>query len=169
MELYLVQHGTAKSEAEDSSRPLTDQGRSDVERLAEFLASLRLDLERVEHSGKLRARQTAEILAARLRPAQGTKEVTSLAPNADVESTRAQLQQESRNILLVGHLPHLSRLVSRLLSLDSERAVVRFQMDGVVRLDRDEAGAWIVRWALSPEVLPKDARHSEQGNQGEYR
>jgi phosphohistidine phosphatase len=158
MEVYLVQHGAARSEAEDPSRPLTDEGRSGVEHLAEFLIPHRLELERVEHSGKLRARQTAEILAARLRPTHGMKEVTGLAPNDDLEPTRARLQRERENIMVVGHLPHLSRLVCRLLGLDIDRAVVRFQMGGVVRLDREEAGAWIVRWVLPPEVLPTGAR-----------
>jgi phosphohistidine phosphatase SixA len=65
MRLYLVQHGAAKTEAEDPQRGLTDEGRQTVERIAQFLAPLRLALDRIEHSDKLRARQTAEILAAR--------------------------------------------------------------------------------------------------------
>lgn len=154
MELYLVQHGMAKSEAEDPSRGLTPEGRRDVERVAEFLAPLRLDLDRIEHSEKLRARQTAEILATRLRPANGAQQVTGLAPNDDVAPVSARLQQESRSIMLVGHLPHLSRLVSRLLRLESNRDVVRFQMGGIVRLDRSETGQWMVRWVLPPELLP---------------
>ncbi len=76
-----------------------------------------------------------------------------LAPNDDVLPISVRLQQESKNVMLVGHLPHLSRLVSRLLGLGSDRAVVRFQMCGVVRLDRDETGQWTVRWVLPPEVL----------------
>lgn len=154
MHLYLVQHGAAKSEAEDPNRGLADAGRRDVERMAEFLAPLELSLDRIEHSGKLRARQTAEILALRLRPQQGTLGVAGLAPSDDVEPVFVRLQQESKNLMLVGHLPHLSRLASRLLGLDLNRAVVRFQMGGVVRLDRDEANQWSVRWAFPPELLP---------------
>jgi phosphohistidine phosphatase len=154
MELYLVQHGMARSEAEDPSRGLTPEGQREAERAAEFLAPLRLELDHIEHSGKLRARQTAEILAARLLPAKGTQEVTGLAPNDDVAPISARLEQESKNVMLVGHLPHLSRLVSRLLGLGGSRVVVRFQMGGVVRLDHDEAGQWMVRWVLPPEVLP---------------
>jgi len=55
--------------------------------------------------------------------------------------------------MLVGHQPHLSHLASRLLGLDRDRAVVRFQMAGVVRLDRDEAGQWEVRWVFPPELV----------------
>jgi len=153
MHLYLVQHGAAKSEAEDPHRGLTNEGRRDVERIAKFLAPLRLSLDRIEHSGKLRARQTAEIFAAYLRPAEGTHEIAGLAPHDDVEPVRARLQQESKNLMVVGHLPHLSHLASRLLGLERNRAVVRFQMAGVVRLDRDEAGQWEVRWVFPPELL----------------
>jgi len=56
--------------------------------------------------------------------------------------------------MLVGHLPHLSHLASRLLGLDRNRAVVRFQMAGIVRLDRDEAGQWEVRWLFPLELVP---------------
>lgn len=154
MQLYLVQHGAAKSEAEDPQRGLTDDGRRTVEHLADFLAPLGLPLDRIEHSDKLRARQTAEILAARLRPAEGTRQVAGLAPNDDVEPVRARLETETKNIMLVGHLPFLGRLASRLLGLEAERTLVQFQMGGVVRLDRDPSGQWRLRWMLVPELLP---------------
>ena len=153
MHLYLVQHGAAKSEAEDPHRGLTNEGRRDVERMAHSLAPLRLGLDRIEHSGKLRARQTAEILAAHLQPAEGTHEIAGLAPHDDVEPVGARLQQEPKNLMIVGHLPHLSHLASRLLGFDRDRAVVRFQMAGVVRLDRDEAGQWAVCWVFPPELV----------------
>jgi len=152
--VYLVQHGAAKSAAEDPNRGLSDAGRRDIERMAEFLAPRQLSLDRIEHSEKLRARQTAEILAVPLRPSEGTHEVAGLAPHDDVEAVFGRLQQGSKNLMLVGHLPHLSHLVSRLLGLDSNRSIVRFQMGGVVRLDRDEAALWGLRWVFPPELLP---------------
>ncbi len=155
MDLYLVQHGAAKTEAEDPHRGLTDEGRRTVERLGEHLAVLGLALDRIEHSDKLRAQQTAEILAAKLHPANGTAQVSGLAPNDDVEPTRLRLNEEARNLMLVGHLPHLSRLVSRLFVLERDQTLVRFQMGGVVKLDRDDAGRWVLRWIFTPELLPR--------------
>jgi phosphohistidine phosphatase len=154
MHVYLVQHGAAKTEAEDPQRGLTDEGRRSVERMAEFLAPLALELDRIEHSDKLRARQTAELLAARLRPAGGTRQIAGIGPNDDVEPMRARLEQEQQNVMLVGHLPYLSRLAARLLGLPAEWAAVRFQVGGVVRLDREEAQHWVVRWVVLPELLP---------------
>lgn len=153
MHLYLVQHGAAKSEAADPQRGLTDEGRRTVERVARLLEPLALSVARIEHSGKLRARQTADILAERLRPAGGTAQVSGLAPNDDLTPVLERLEKEAANILLVGHLPHLSRLASRLLGLPADRAAVQFQMGGVVRFDRNEAGQWAIRWAIVPELL----------------
>lgn len=155
MHLYLVQHGAAKSEAEDPQRGLTVEGRRAVERVAEFLTPLGLEIHRIEHSDKLRARQTAEILAAQLRPAEGTKQVSGLAPNDDIGPVTARVQTEIKNLMLVGHLPFLSRLAARLLGATGDRTVVQFQMGGVVRLDRDESGNWAVRWFLVPGLLEK--------------
>ena len=152
MALYLLQHGAAKSASDDPARPLTEEGRRAVERAAEFLAARGVRVERVEHSDKLRAQQSAEILAVRLLPTDGRHQVAGLAPNDDVEPTRARLMEESRSLMLVGHLPHLSRLVSRLLGLDADRPVVQFQMGGVVRLDRDDSRTWTVRWVLPPKL-----------------
>lgn len=154
MHLYVVQHGAAKAETEDRQRGLTDEGRRTVERMAECLSSLRLPIDRIEHSDKLRAKQTAEVLAGRLRPAEGANQVPGITPNDDVEPMRVRLVKESKNLMLVGHLPYLSRLVARLLGLPADQTVLQFQMGGVVRIDRDEAGHWVVRWALTPELLP---------------
>lgn len=153
MRLYLVQHGAAKTEPEDPQRPLTVGGRRTVERIAECLASASVSPDRIEHSEKLRARQTAEILAARLRPLEGTTQASGMAPNDDVGPILSRLEKESKNLMLVGHLPHLSRLVAQLLGLLPDRAIVQFQMGGVVCLDRGDKGQWVLRWALVPELL----------------
>jgi len=153
MQLYLVQHGAAKSETEDPQRGLTEQGQRTVERLADFLIPLQLSIDRIEHSGKLRAQQTAEILAERLRPRDGIKEVRGIAPNDDVEAMRSRLQTESKNLILVGHLPYLGRLAGKLLGLKGDQDVVQFQMGGLVRLDRGEPGDWVVHWMIMPDQL----------------
>lgn len=151
----MVQHGAAKSEAEDPQRGLTDEGRRTVERVAQFARGLNIRLQAIEHSGKLRARQTAEILAAQLAPAEGIRQISGINPNDDVAPMSARLASLEGNLMLVGHLPYLARLASRLLGLPSERTVVQFQMGGIVRLDRDTTGQWSLRWALPPETVPE--------------
>ena len=157
MQLYLVQHGTAKSEAEDPQRSLTAEGSKTVERMAEYLSAVRLHIDRIEHSDKQRARQTAEIMAAHLRPEGGTRQVTGLAPNDNVGPFRDRLQNESGSLMIVGHLPYLSRLPSVLLGVQQDRALVAFQMGGVVHLECVDHGEWRLRWILAPELLSQRA------------
>jgi phosphohistidine phosphatase len=166
--LYLVQHGAAKTEAEDPRRPLTDEGRRVVERMADFLSRLQLSLDRIEHSGKLRAKETAEILAAHLQPAEGIRELTGIAPNDDIEPMRLRLEKESKNLMLVGHLPYLSRLAARLLGLGADRTVVRFQMGGVARMERDETGPWVVGWIVVPELVKESSSANPEFRIGGY-
>jgi phosphohistidine phosphatase len=153
MQLYLVQHGAAKSDAEDPQRRLTAEATKTLERMAEHLSALRLGIVRIEHSDKERARQTAEIIAAHLCPAEGTRQVNGMAPNDDVGPMRKRLQNESKSLMVVGHLPYLSRLVSVLLGVQQDRTLVTFQMGGVVHLERDDNGEWRLHWILVPELL----------------
>jgi phosphohistidine phosphatase len=156
MELYLVQHGESKRESDDPARPLTDRGRTDVERVARYAARLRLDVEDILHSGKLRTQQTAEILAEHLMPARGPSEMPGLAPGDDPTGAAGPLSRASVPTMVVGHLPHLSRLLSLLVSGDSVREIVAFHNGGIVRLttsqDAGAAGGWRVRWILTPEL-----------------
>ena len=68
MHLYLVQHGEAAPETVDPARPLTPNGRKDIETLSAFLSECGVDAQRVINSGKLRARDSAEILAGAIAP-----------------------------------------------------------------------------------------------------
>ncbi len=153
LELYLVQHGRARAESEDPARSLTEEGRQEVARVAAFLEAAGIALDRIEHSGKLRARQTAEILAARLGPREGPMEVPGIAPDDDPAPLVSRLAEQTGSLMLVGHLPHLSRLVSLLVVGSPGTPIVQFHMGGVVRLDREPEGRWAVRWALAPEIV----------------
>ena len=83
MKLYLMQHGEARPEQDDPARPLTDRGRAEVKRVARAAGRLDLGIAQVVHSGKLRARQTAEIVAACLEPPPALGEMSGLGPNDD--------------------------------------------------------------------------------------
>jgi phosphohistidine phosphatase len=152
MKLYLMQHGEARPEQEDPARPLTERGRAEVERVARAAARLDLGIAAVAHSGKLRARQTAETVASLLEPSPELVEVSGLGPNTDPHIAAEVLTAVSRPHLLVGHLPHLSRLASLLILDNPDAAVVAFRMAGLVCLSRGEEG-WRLAWALVPELV----------------
>jgi len=154
LRLYLVQHGEAKRKEEDPARPLTDSGREEVERVASYAAKIGVKVERILHSGKLRAQQTAEIMAKHLKPPKGVEKTDELEPLADPKVWAERLKKVEENLMLVGHLPHLSRLTSLLLTDREAVELVAFRMGGIVCLERDEEGKWRVQWIIRPETLP---------------
>lgn len=155
MRLYLVQHGEAKHEKEDPSRPLTESGRIEVERVAEFLARAGVSVDRILHSGRLRAAQTAEILVGHLMPMRGVEAAADLDPLADPRIWAGRLREIDENLMLVGHLPHLSKLVSLLTVGNPEPQIIEFRYGGVVCLERKADGSWSILWIIRPDIIPE--------------
>jgi phosphohistidine phosphatase len=153
MFLYLVQHAEAKREAEDPERDLTEKGRLDIESVAHHLKRLKVQVRQIFHSGKTRAQSTANVLARHFKPPAGVSEAPGLAPLDDPEIWADRLAKMDEDLLLVGHLPHLGRLATMLMSGDKEKSIINFQMGGAVRLRRMEAGQWAVDWMIVPEII----------------
>ena len=161
MNLYLVQHAESKPKQEDPERGLTDKGLNDIRKVAAYLTEhTDIQVRSILHSGKTRARQTAEALAERLNPPDGITETDGLAPLDDPSIWANRVYPASRGLtetdedtFLVGHLPHLSKLASLLLSGDQDKTIISFQMAGITCLTKDEAGDWSVRWIVVPEML----------------
>jgi phosphohistidine phosphatase len=151
MALYLVQHGKCLPKEIDPDQGLSPEGSADTEHTARWALDLGLKVGRILHSGKTRARQTAEILAAALRPAEGVKEASGLNPLDDVVPWNSL--NPGAGLMLVGHLPFMERLAALLVTGSQEKPVIRFQNSGIVCLDRDEGSVnWVVRWALVPKL-----------------
>jgi len=151
MNVYLIQHGEAEPKSVNSTRPLTAQGRHEVEQVAAFAARLGLEVGQIRHSGKARAEQTAGIMGEALSPPRGVVVVAGLAPKDDVATVAEALADESQPVMLVGHLPLLARLAGLLVTDDPDRPVVQFCNAGVVYLSLEE-GRWLVAWILTPEM-----------------
>ncbi len=156
MLVYLVQHGQAVPEAQDPTRPLTEGGRKEVERVARHAGTLGVRVSEIWHSGKLRALQTAEILKGELRPEPALREQRGMSPSDDPSLMIPRLEPAADPVMLVGHLPHLGRLASLLLIGDPSRGIIRFRNAGIVCLARGEGG-WAVEWLLPPDLVPGGA------------
>ncbi len=152
MKLYLVQHGEAVSKAENPERPLSEQGQSDIERLAAFLAG-DIQVSRVIHSGKERASQTAKILAAALSSGAGVEAVDGINPKDATGPFARDLSKISGDTLIVGHLPFMAKLTNRLVTGSENTTVAAFRPGTVVCLESVEKGNWQVQWMLRPELL----------------
>ncbi|HUT52946.1 MAG TPA: phosphohistidine phosphatase SixA [bacterium] len=151
MALYLVQHGKALPQEQDADRPLSEEGRARVKDMAGAAAKSGIAVRRIEHSGKTRARQTAEIMAQALGPPEGVSERPGINPNDDVAPVAVGLRSGD-GLMLVGHLPFMERLTSHLIIGAPEPPVIKFQMGGIVCLDQSDEGKWHIKWALLPEI-----------------
>ena len=154
MDLYLMQHGEATAEADDPTRPLTDAGRSTVVQVAARARSAGVRIEICVHSGKLRAEQTAQVLADAVAGGRIASR-DGLAPNDPVAPVVQWLGEraEDSSIALVGHLPFLDRLASSLIAGDEDGQVIDFQMGGLVKLvPKRERDGFAVAWVLAPET-----------------
>lgn len=152
MKLYLMQHGKAMSKEENPERPLTDQGKDDVGRVSKSIAQAEIQLSEIRHSGKRRAEDTANIVAQHLNLQDKVIAIQGISPNDDVVPIAEALQRQTEPVMLVGHLPFLSRLASHLLVADADQTIVQFQMGGVVCLAKEDE-KWMLAWMVMPEVV----------------
>ena len=153
MKLYLAQHGEACAKDIDPKRPLTSQGREDIERLAEFLGRAGIEVERVIDSGKLRAAQTADILAAAVAPLVELETNDRINPNDDPRAFDWEQATGGQDTLIVGHLPFMARLVSLLVVENPDRPMTSYRPGSVVCLERDSDGHWQISWMIRPHLL----------------
>lgn len=153
MFLYLVQHAESKKEEVDPSRPLSEKGLQDINKIALYLSKLDLRVHKIFHSNKLRAKQTAEILSEMLKPVKGVSETDGLAPLDNPTIWAERLKDIPEDMMLVGHLPHLGRLASLLLCNDLNKNIISFKMAGTACLKRDEINTWSLQWMLIPDIV----------------
>lgn len=162
MKLYLVQHGEAVSKEMDPERPLSERGRADVQRLARLMQADGIRVDRVIHSGKQRAAQTARILAQVMAPDVVLQVSENINPNDNVKVFDWQRECNNRDLLAVGHLPFMAKLASHLLSHDENIVPVAFSPGSMVCLEYLGETGWQLDWMLRPELLVHQrASHDE--------
>ena len=149
MRLLLVQHGDSVPESVDPAKPLSEAGRRDVTSLARACLAAGIQAHEILHSGKLRARQSAEIIGEALsipcRPCAGLDPLDPVRPFAE----GCAEWEESR--IIVGHLPFLERLAAWLVAQREEPPVVVFQRGGMVCLEKRAPTEWRILWTFFPQ------------------
>ncbi len=150
MQVYLAHHGEAVGPDVDVRRPLSSDGRRGVTLLAAAAAAKGIRPSIVWHSGKLRARQTAEEYwraCNALAPLVATRH---LQPDDPPVWMRDRLRHEAGDILIAGHFPHLPRLLTLLLT-GHDDASTGFPINGIVALEtHDDGETWVELWRLPP-------------------
>lgn len=149
MFLYLVQHAEAKSEKEDPERGLTEKGIEDLKKISIFLSQIGIEVKKIWHSGKKRALQTAEILKSYVVCKNGAEEIKGLSPLDDPEIIYEKIKNFDGDLMIVGHLPHLSKLSSFLILKDKDKEIIEFKMGCVLCIKKKDE-KWLVDWLIKP-------------------
>ena len=148
MRLYLVHHGVAVGADEDARRPLSAVGLANAARVAAKAAALGAKPDVVWHSGKLRAKQTAQEFWRACNALAEFSASKDLQPDDPPQWIRDRLRGESRDVAIAGHFPHLPRLLALLTS--GGEAGIDFPINGVVALvTEDEGETWRELWRIN--------------------
>ena len=168
MELLIVRHGPAGNAVEkaawkrsgrpDAERPLTKDGKRRTRAAARGLARVVDSVDLVATSPWTRAAQTAELVAKALDAK--TIACPALIPgSALVDALEWLKTRREKNLVLVGHDPHLSRLASWLMT-GEDHTILRLKKPQALLLEMksfEPGGAELV-WSLPPRQLRALAR-----------
>ena len=167
MEVYFLRHGLAdgpllQNPMEDSKRELTEAGIQEMRRAAIGMKKLGLRFQDIFSSPYVRAKQTAEIVAQALGHKEGLQFSEDLVPHAEPGKFSVLLgaAEDDNRVLVVGHQPHLGRLISLLIGGD-EDVLLDIKKGSLCRVDIGE-GAFSadfegaqgnLKWLLTAEQL----------------
>lgn len=163
MELYLLRHGIAvepgtRGFEDDFARPLIPKGRRQLRKTAAAMKKLARDFDLILSSPLARAKQTAEIVAKELKRKKRLRFSNALAPGGTVSILLRQLEREKpapEKVLLVGHEPDMSRLIS-LLVTGGQQLQVDFKKGGLCKLETEKLHAGQCAklvWLLTPKQM----------------
>lgn len=163
MELLVIRHGAAMDKDEfaktgksDDLRPLTAEGIGEMKQVAQGLREQVKKLDLLATSPLVRAVQTAEIVAEAYGvPVSET--TTSLSPDAELQEFEDWCADlgEVKRLAVVGHEPHLTTLVTWLLTGEAESRI-DLKKGGACLLDFDsrvKRDSGILNWLMTPGQL----------------
>jgi phosphohistidine phosphatase len=157
LNVYLIQHAESVSEKVDPARPLSGEGKATMEKVAALAARLKIKPDFIFHSERLRAKQTAEILARNLGLSGKLRERHGLGPMDPITPIAGWLREERskgvNGLAIVGHLPFLDRLSSILIIGNEAPRVVSFQNGAIVELvPRPDDAAYVIQSIITKEI-----------------
>lgn len=152
MKLYIVQHGISLSEEVDPEKSLSPDGEEQSRKIAEFLKEKSVRVDTIWHSPKKRTVQTAHILseAVAIPEIQKRKDLNPMDPVGHIPE---EIEPLEKNLMIIGHLPFLQKLVSLLLIGTEDGRFISIRNSGVICLEHTDS--WKVLWAVTPELLGK--------------
>lgn len=155
MKVYLIQHGESVEKEVNPERPLSEKGKQEVERLGQFLSELNIQVSDIFHSGKLRAKETAEIIADKLHFKKILQVRRGIDPLDPVGPIFDEINLFENDTMMVGHLPFMSQLVSKLVINDENKTIASYVPGSLVCLEKikENNNLWSIIWMLRPEMF----------------
>jgi len=152
MYLYLIRHGDALSGSPDRERLLSERGKEETKKVAKFLKGTGIEVKTIYHSGLKRAEETAEIIVKILETKAAVKK-SGLAPDDLVLLISEEILKREEDLMIVGHMPHLSNLASKLLVGREEADLIDFRKSAALALEKKFDGPWRIQWFITPKLL----------------
>ena len=163
MNLYILRHGIAVEPGtpgyeKDADRPLTSEGERKLRQISKAMEALELSFDLILSSPYLRARQTAEIVAEALKARKRLELSDHLTPGGSTKKLVEllnRLQPPPDNVLLVGHEPYLSGLISLLVTGSVTSAVI-MKKGGLCKLSTESlkhGRCAALEWLLTPKQM----------------
>ena len=163
MKLYLVRHAIAEDRGtdheDDSLRPLTDKGREKMQKIAQALKTLGVSPDLIVSSPYVRASQTASILTKTFKYNEEILYNDLLMPMGQPDDMIGEINEKYSvdELMLVGHEPNLSSLISILLAGSSDISI-NLKKGGVCCLSVDDLHydrKAVLEWLVTPKISTK--------------
>ncbi len=148
MKIYLAQHAEAVDKSVDPARPISTDGALNAAKVGAHIAKQGVSINAIRHSGRLRARQTAELYAEHLGVSV-IAESAGMNPNDDIKEFINGLNIDGA--LYVGHLPHLDKTLSYLIGGNRDQGVLIFKNAGIACIEIGDAEPSL-HWYISPDI-----------------
>ncbi len=165
LKLYILRHGEAGTHEEDPEkdavRPLTGSGRKEIERLAESFKTSRTKFDLIATSPLRRAEETGMIVAKKLKLSNRFEEWDELKPTSDTDALYSRLSKlkKGSRVMIVGHEPHLSGMISEVISGKTAVGLV-LKKGALAKVNVNEFQPKIsgeLVWLVTPKLLKKMA------------
>ena len=161
--IFILRHGIAVDPGtpgyeHDSDRPLIPKGERRLRSAAAAMEKLELSFDLILSGPFIRAKQTAEIVAGELKLKKRIEFFDGLVPGGNSKAliyALNELRPEPENVLLVGHEPYLSRLISLLVSGEPD-AAIEMKKGGLCKLEVGElrfGECARLAWLLTPSQM----------------
>jgi phosphohistidine phosphatase len=158
-QLFIIRHAVAEERGDawpdDAKRPLSEDGAARMRKAARGLDRLGVTLDVVVTSPLVRAKQTADIVAAAMNPRPPIVSIESLTPDGTFQDIIADLEKQAKRsrIAIVGHEPGIGEFAARLIG---SRHSIEFKKGAICRIDVDAlppSGPGDLRWMLTTKIL----------------